>query len=121
MRMLIGVYLSLGFLIGFGLVVWLLVSSARRHGLRSTVRHATRTYIEELSLHWRVPWAAWTFLIAAPLIAAWAILSGDWDPLGAASLVLLCLFYVALLRLHRRAKTRAREGPPRPRHTRELG
>jgi len=41
------------------------------------------TYAEELPLYWRVPVAAWTFVIALPLIAAWAIVNGDWDPVGA--------------------------------------
>jgi hypothetical protein len=36
------------------------------------------------------------FVIALPLIAALAILNGDWDPLGAIFLALLWLLYVAM-------------------------
>ena len=47
------------------------------------------------------------FLIALPLIAAWATFKGDWDPVGAIFLALLWLLYLGLLRWHRRAKARA--------------
>jgi fatty acid desaturase len=70
---------------------------------------AARTYAEELPLYWRVPVAAWTFVIALPLIAAWAIVNGDWDPVGAIFLGLLWLLYFGLLRWHSAAKGRARE------------
>jgi hypothetical protein len=53
--------------------------------------------------------AAWTFVIALPLIAAWAIVNGDWDPVGAIFLALLWLLYFGLLRWHWAAKGRARE------------
>lgn len=55
-----------------------------------------------------MPWAAWTFLIAAPLIAGWAIVKVEWDLVGAIFIALIWLFYLALLRWHLRAKARAR-------------
>jgi hypothetical protein len=93
---------------------FLVVTSIRRHGFRNAARSAARTYVEELPLCWRVPWAAWTFLIAAPLIAVWAIVKGEWDPVGI-FLALLWLLYLALLRWHSVANARARnvERPPR--------
>jgi hypothetical protein len=103
-RWFLAIYLVVGFLLGIGLYGWALVSSIRRHGLRRTVSGAAKTYAHELPLYWRVPWAAWTVLIAAPLIAAWAIAIGDWDPLGAIFLALLWLFYLTLLRWHLRSK-----------------
>jgi hypothetical protein len=114
----IGVYLGIGFLVAFGLLGWLMVSSVRRHGFRSTVRGAVRVYLEELPLNWRVPVAAWMFLIALPLIAAWSILADEFDEVGAIFVTLLWLLYFALLRWHRRAKARARSvpRPPRRRH-----
>lgn len=87
----------------------LAVSVNRRHGVRNAVRGAARTYAEELPLYWRVPVAAWTFVIALPLIAAWAIANGDWDPVGAIFLALLWLLYFGLLRWHWAAKARSRE------------
>jgi hypothetical protein len=48
-------------------------------------------------------------VIALPLIAAWAIVNGDWDPVGAIFLALLWLLYFGLLRWHWAAKGRARE------------
>jgi hypothetical protein len=101
---LVAVYLLAGFLLGLGLCGWLAVASVRRHGFRHAIRGATRTYLEYLALYWRVPVAAWTFLIALPLIAAWAILKGDWDPVGAIYVALIWLLYLALLRWHRRAR-----------------
>jgi hypothetical protein len=81
------------------------VSSVRRHGLRSTVRGAAKTYLRDLPLYWRVSWAAWTLLIAAPVIAAWALVTGEWDWLGAIFLGLLWVLYLGLLRWHFRSKT----------------
>jgi hypothetical protein len=114
----IGVYLGIGFLVFFGLVGWVTVSSVRRHGFRSTARGAARAYLEELPLNWRVPVAAWMFLIALPLIAAWSILTGEFDAVGALFLALIWLLYFALLRWHRRAKARTGSvpRPPRRRH-----
>jgi hypothetical protein len=80
---------------------WLAVSTVRRHGLRNAVRRGAQTYVDELPLYWRVPVAAWTFVIALPLIAFWAILNGEWDPVGAVFVALLWLLYLALLRWHR--------------------
>jgi hypothetical protein len=77
-RWFVGIYLVIGFLLALGVYGWAMVWSIRRHGFRDTVRGAVKTYIHELPLYWRVPWAAWTVLIAAPLIAAWAIVTGDW-------------------------------------------
>jgi hypothetical protein len=71
-----------------------------------------KTYVHELPLYWRVPWAAWTVLIAAPLIAAWAIVQGEWDPLGVIFLALLWLLYFVLLRWHSRAKAHHPDRPP---------
>jgi hypothetical protein len=51
-----------------------------------------------------VPWAAWTVLIAAPLIAGWALITGEWDWVGAIFLALLWLLYFGLLRWHLRSK-----------------
>jgi len=105
----VAVYLAIGFLLGLALFGWLAVSAIRRHGVRNAVRGAARTYAEELPLYWRVPVAAWTFVIALPLIAAWAIVNGDWDPVGAIFLALLWLLYFGLLRWHWAAKGRARQ------------
>jgi hypothetical protein len=104
MSWFVGIYLVLGFLLAIGLYGWATVSSIRRHGFRSTVRGAAKTYLHELPLYWRVPWAAWTVLIAAPLIAAWALITGEWDWLGAIFLALLWLLYFGLLRWHLRSK-----------------
>jgi hypothetical protein len=60
MSWFVGIYLVVGFLLAIGLYGWATVSSIRRHGLRSTVRGAAKTYLRELPLYWRVPWAAWT-------------------------------------------------------------
>ena len=109
MHTFVAVYLAIGFLLGLALFGWLAVSAIRRHGVRNAVRGATRTYAEELPLYWRVPVAAWTFVIALPLIAAWAIVNGDWDPVGAIFLALLWLLYFGLLRWHWAAKGRARQ------------
>jgi hypothetical protein len=117
MRWFVGIYLVAGFLLGLGLFGWALVSSTRRHGFRSTVRGAATTYVHELPLYWSVPWAAWTVLIAVPLIAVWAIVIGEWDPVGAIFLAFLWLLYFALLRWHLRAKAHR---PDRPPGTREL-
>jgi hypothetical protein len=108
MQTFVGVYLALGFLVGFGLLGWAFVSSVRRHGFAGTMRGAAREYLRELSLYWSVPVAAWLFLVALPVIAAWAILQGDLDVLGLVSLALLWLLSLALLRWHRQAKARAR-------------
>jgi hypothetical protein len=48
------------------------------------------------------------FVIALPLIAVWASVKGDWDPVGAFFVGLLWLLYLALLRWHYRAKARGR-------------
>jgi hypothetical protein len=118
MKWFVGIYLVLGFLVAVGLYGWATASSIRRYGFRSTACGAAKTYVHELPRYWRVPWAAWTVLIAAPLIGAWAIVEGEWDPLGAIFLFLLWLLYLALLRWHLRAK---RHQPHRPPRTRELG
>ena len=118
MRWFVGIYLVVGFLLAIGLYAWAIVSSLRRHGFRSTVRGAAKTYIHELPLYWRVPWVAWTVLIAAPLIAASAIVRGDWDPLGAIFLALLWLLYLGLLRWHSRSKPHHSRRPPRTRGVR---
>ena len=110
MQTFVAVYLAVGFLIGFGLFGWLFIASVRRHGLRRTAGGAVRTYVHELPLYWRVPWASWTVLISLPLIVVWAIAKGDLDVLGLISLALLWLLYFALLRWHHRAKAAARSG-----------
>ncbi len=79
-------------------------------GVRNTLRGAARAYFKELPLYWRVPVVAWMYLIALPLIAAWAIARGEWDPVGGISLAVLWLLYLALLRWHRAAKKQARNG-----------
>jgi hypothetical protein len=104
----VAVYLAVGFLIGFALFGWIAVSSVRRHGFRKAASSAARTYIEELPLYWRVPVVGWMFVIALPLIAMWAIVGGDWDPVGAVAVGLLWLLYLSLLRWHYRAKARGR-------------
>ena len=107
------VYLAVGSLIGFALFGWVAVSSVRRYGFRNAVRGAARTFIEELPLYWRVPVAAWMFVIALPLIAVWAIVTDGWDPVAAIMVGLLWVAYLALLRWHYRAKARARGTLPR--------
>jgi hypothetical protein len=112
MRPAVAIFLAFGFVLGLGLYGWIAVSSVRRHGFRKATRGATRAYLEELPLYWSVPWAAWTFLVALPIIAIWEIVDGDWDPVGAVSLALLWLGWFAMLRWHRRAKA----GAAGPRH-----
>jgi len=102
----VAVYLAAGFLSCFALVCWITASSVRRHGLRNALRGAARTYAEELPTYWRVPVVGWMFVIALPLIAVWASVKGDWDPVGVVFVGLLWLFYLALLRWHYRAKAR---------------
>jgi hypothetical protein len=100
-------YLAIGFLIGFGLYGWATVSTVRREGFRVAVRNGARSYIEALPLYWRVPVVAWMFVVALPLIAGWATLNGDFDPVGAIFVFLLWLLYLGLLRWHYQAKVRA--------------
>jgi len=88
--------------------IYLAVGVVRRHGFRSAARRAARAYVDELPLNWRVPIAGWMFALAAPVIAVWASVNGDWDPAGAVLLCLLWLLYLALLRWHYRAKGRVR-------------
>lgn len=64
-------------------------------------------------MYWRVPVVGWVFVIALPLIAVWASVRGEWDPLGAVSVGLLWLLYLCLLRWHYRAKARGRGSPRR--------
>jgi hypothetical protein len=113
--------LAIGFLIGLGLYGWAAVSTVRREGFRVAVRSGARTYIEELPLYWRVPVVAWMFVIALPLIAGWATLNGDFDPVGATFVFVLWLFYLALLRWHYQAKARAQATSGRPRSGRRIG
>ena len=108
MQTFIAVYLAVGFLIGIALFGWAAVSSVRHHGFRKAVRSAATTYVEELPLYWRVPVVAWMFVVALPLIAVWAIVNGRWDPLGAISVALVWLLYLALLRWHDRAKSKTK-------------
>ena len=103
------VYLLVGFAICLGLAGWVLVTSVRRHGLRRAIRGGARAYFDYLPLHPRTAISAWTFVVALPLIAVWAIAKGDWDPVGAVFVALLWLAYFALLRWHQRAKARARD------------
>jgi hypothetical protein len=110
----VAVFLVLGLVVGVSLFGWAAFWSVRRHGFRATIRGAARTYFEELPLYWRAPVVAWTFLIALPLIAAWATFKGDWDPVGAIFLALLWLLYLALLLWHRRARARTRAGRDHP-------
>ena len=123
MGTVVAVYLAVGLLIAIALFGWIAVSSVRRHGFRNAVRGAARTYVEELPRYWRVPVVGWMFVIALPVIAVWASVRGDWDPVGAVFVGLLCLLYLALLRWHYRAEARGR-GTPRRRtvgsHSRTL-
>ena len=105
----IALYVAIGVLVGLGLLSWAFVSSVRHHGLVSTVRGAIRTYLRELPLYWRVPVVAWMFVIALPLLAAWAIIRGNWDPVGSIFVALIWLFYLALLRWHYRAKAQSHD------------
>jgi len=115
-RTFVAIYLAVGFLAGFGLFGWLAVSSVRRHGFRNAVRSAARTYVEELPLSWRVPVAAWMYLIALPLIAARTVVKGELGAVGAIFIVMLWLGWFALLRWHwRKARTRDVHGQPRRR------
>ena len=102
------VYLAVGLAVSLALYGWLAVRAIRRHGLRVAARHAARDYVETLPLYWRVPWVAWTGAIGLPLAAAWALVAGDWDPVGAAFIALLWLLYLALLLWHLRARARHR-------------
>jgi len=109
------VFLCVGFLVGVGLYAWAAVSSVRRHGPWAAVRSAARTYVEELSHYWRVPVVAWTFVLAAPAIAGWAALSGEFDLIGAIFVFVLWLLYLGLLTWHYRARgrrSRRRVGAP---------
>jgi hypothetical protein len=90
------VYLAVGFLIGLGFYGWAAVWTVRRRGFWVGVRNGARIYIEEFPLYWRVPVVAWMFVIALPLIAAWATLNGDFDPVGAVFVFLLWLLYLGL-------------------------
>jgi hypothetical protein len=98
MERFIEIYLVVGFLLGISLLGWALVSSTRRYGFRDMARRAARGYVHGLHVSRRLRWTAWTFLVTTPLIAAWAILHGNWDPLSAIFLALLWLIYFALLR-----------------------
>jgi hypothetical protein len=104
----VAAYLAIGFVIGFALFGWAAMSAIRRHGLRGALRSGRRTYIQELPLYWRVPVASWMFVITLPLIAGWVTLNGDFDAVGAISVFLLWMLYLALLRWHYKAKARAR-------------
>ena len=104
----VAVWLVVGSLIGLALFGWIAASSVRRHGFRRAVRWAGRTYVEEIPTYWRVPVVGWLFVIALPLIAVWASVKGDWDPVGAVFVGLLWLLYLALLRWHYRVKARRR-------------
>ena len=101
------IFLGIGFIIGITLFGWAAVSSVRRHGFREAVRRAAAGYVDELPLYWRVPVVAWLFVIALPLIAVEAIINGEWETGGAISVAIMWLLYVALLRWHYRAKSRA--------------
>jgi hypothetical protein len=104
----VAVYLAVGVLVAGALYGWAALDSVRRHGFRNATRRAVRAYLDELPLNWRVPIAGWMFAIAAPVIAVWASVNGDWDPAGAVLLLLLWLLYLAQLRWHYRAKARFR-------------
>jgi hypothetical protein len=106
MQLFLGVYLVLGFAVGLALYSWIFVSSVRRHGFRATIGGATRVFVRDLPLNWRVPWAAWTFVIGIPVVAAWATITGRFDLSGAVALAIVWLLYVALLRWHLRARKR---------------
>jgi hypothetical protein len=120
-RTFIIVYLAIGFVIGLGLYGWAAVSTVRRQGFWLAVRNGARIYVEEFPLYWRVPVVAWMFVFALPLIAGWATLSGDFDPVGAIFVFLLWLLYLGLLRWHYRAKARAQPSSGRPRSGRRVG
>ena len=102
------VYLAIGFLVGLGMYGWAVVSGVRREGFRVAVRRGAQIYIEELPLYWRVPVVAWMFVVALPLIAAWATLNGHFDPVGAILVFSVWLLYLGLLRWHYRARARGR-------------
>jgi hypothetical protein len=61
------------------------------------------------------------FVIALPLIAAWAIVKGEWDPVGLIFVALLWLLYLGQLRWHLQAKALARNVERRPRRRRQVG
>jgi len=67
-------------------------------------RHATVEMLVESRRAWV---ASWTFMVAAPLIAAWATMAGEFDAAGAITLGVLWLAYVWFLRwLYRARSTR---------------
>ena len=96
----------MGFLLGAGLFGWAFSASVRRHGLSGAIRSAVQSYWHELPLYWRVPWAAGTFLIFAPLVVLVAAVHGDFDVAGTIALGILWLLYLRLLLWHRSAKKR---------------
>jgi hypothetical protein len=98
METFVAVYLMIGFLIGFGLLGWLAVSTVRREGFRRAIGSGARTYLEYFPRYWRVPVVAWTFVIALPLMATWATLKGDFDAVGAIFVFLLWMLCLGLLR-----------------------
>lgn len=104
MKTFVVVYLVVGFAIAIALLSWAFVASARRHGFRNTIRHSVRGYVEYLPLHPRTRISAWMFVIALPVIAAWEIVDGEWDPIGAVFVAVLWLAYFALLRWCSRAR-----------------
>ena len=114
MQTFIDVYLILGLGLVSGLYGWVLVSSIRRHGTRATMHGAARTFLRDLPLNWRVPWAAGTFLVGIPIVIAWTTLSNGFEPSGAVALAVVWLLDLALLRRHIRAKRQRDDFPTAP-------
>jgi hypothetical protein len=102
----VAVYLLVGFVLGAGLFAWAFSASVRRHGLSGAMRNAVHAYWHELPLYWRVPWAAGTFLIFAPVIVFVSAVRGDFSAAGTIALGILWLLYLRLLLWHRSAKKR---------------
>lgn len=106
MATFIAIYLLLGFAIFAALVVWIVVDSVRTMGVRQAVRAAGRELAHDLSLSWRLPWAAGTFLVGIPFLGAWCALNGSLDAAQAVGLAIVWLLWLAVLRWHLRARKR---------------
>jgi TRAP-type C4-dicarboxylate transport system permease large subunit len=102
----VAVYLTVGLLLGVALFAWAAVSEVRRRGAGGAIRDGSRAFLDELWVSRRAWLSAWTFVIAAPLIAVWATVTGDFDPTGAIVLGALWLAYVWFLCWLYRARTR---------------
>jgi hypothetical protein len=108
---LVSLFVVTGFVLGACLWVWLGVSAVRRRGFAGAMRAAKRQIAYELPRNLLVVAAAWTFVVAAPVIAAWTIVTGDFDLVGFLLVAALWLMYLGLLRWRRRSVQPASREP----------